>query len=356
MNQQKILFVDRDGTIIIEPADQQIDTLEKLNFLSGVIPALLSLSKAGYRLVMISNQDGLGTSSFPQADFDAPHQLMLRILNSQGIYFDNILICPHKPAENCDCRKPKLGLVKDYLIEQTIDRENSYVIGDRESDVGLARNMGIQGIHLGSQGTPDWQSIINAILTKPRIGKIHRKTKETDITVTVNLDQQNDIQVNSGIGFFDHMLEQLAKHGGFGLSVSVLGDLHIDEHHTVEDTALAIGAALRKALGDKLGIARYGFVLPMDEALAQVALDLSGRAFFKFDGQFNRERVGELSTELIPHFFHSLADSLQANLHISVSGENTHHMIEAMFKATGRTLRQAINKVDSSLPSTKGVL
>lgn len=356
MTQQKILFIDRDGTLIIEPCDQQIDSVEKLAFIPGVIPALLQLKVAGYVFVMVSNQDGLGTDSLPQERFDLPHQLMLRIFESQGIHFENIHICPHKPEENCDCRKPKLGLLLPYLTEQKIDRDHSWVIGDRETDVQLAHNLGIRGIHFGQENALTWAEVVQRILSRPRAATITRKTKETKVNITVDLDQPDHIHVETGIGFFDHMLEQLAKHGGFSLSVSVQGDLHIDEHHTVEDTAITLGEALRKALGDKLGIGRYGFLLPMDETLVQVALDLSGRAYFVFHGTFTRERVGDLATELVPHFFHSLAESLKATLHIDVKGENTHHMVESIFKGVGRALRQAIVKIDMGLPSTKGVL
>ena len=240
----------------------------------------------------------------------------------------------------------------DYLRDQNWDRENSYVIGDRESDVQLAQNMGITGIKFSH----NWREITQRLLEKPRVASLIRKTNETDIAVTVNLDNADEVNIQTGLGFFDHMLEQLAKHGGFSLAVSVKGDLHIDDHHTVEDTAITIGEALRKALGDKLGIGRYGFLLPMDESQAKVALDLSGRSYFVFEGKFEREVVGELSTELVPHFFRSFSEGLKANLHIDIKGENTHHMVEAIFKGVGRSLRQAIQKQSDTLPSTKGVL
>jgi imidazoleglycerol-phosphate dehydratase/histidinol-phosphatase len=355
MQKSKILFIDRDGTLIQEPLDQQIDSISKLDFIPGVIPSLLTLKEAGYTFVMISNQDGLGTDSFPTSDFLVPHELMLRIFLSQGIRFEDIRICPHKPDERCDCRKPKLGLIQDYLIEQKIDRENSFVIGDRESDLELAKNMGISGICIDDQnGT--WKNITETILARARTATCSRKTNETSIEVSVNLDSQEPINVKTEIGFFTHMLEQLAKHGGFALTLSVKGDQHIDDHHTVEDTAIALGEAIRKALGDKWGIGRYGFVLPMDESLAQVALDFSGRSYCIFNGKFNREKVGDLSTELVPHFFQSFAEGLKANLNIRIEGENSHHMIEAIFKGVGRSLRQAIQKNDKGLPSTKGVL
>ncbi|MFA6037222.1 MAG: bifunctional histidinol-phosphatase/imidazoleglycerol-phosphate dehydratase HisB [Legionellales bacterium] len=354
MSNIKYLFIDRDGTIIHEPADYQIDSLEKLSLEPGVIPALLQLQQAGYKLIMVSNQDGLGTESFPQAHFDAPHEMLMNILTSQGVKFDDIKICPHKPDDHCQCRKPNLGLVRDYLKNNTMDFKHSYVIGDRQTDHELANNMGIHYIAYDKKNT--WSEIVKQLLTKDRIAHVVRKTKETQIDVQVNLDNGNPMHIKSGIGFFDHMLEQLSKHSGIGITLEVSGDLHIDEHHTIEDTALALGQALREALGDKLGIARYGFLLPMDEALTEVALDLSGRAFFVFDGKFPRENVGELATEMIPHFFRSLAEGLHATLHIKTSGENTHHMVESMFKGVGRTLKQAVNKQGFDLPSTKGSL
>ncbi|HEV2614241.1 MAG TPA: bifunctional histidinol-phosphatase/imidazoleglycerol-phosphate dehydratase HisB [Gammaproteobacteria bacterium] len=349
---RKILFIDRDGTLINEPEDFQIDSIEKLVFLQDVFDSLLKLKKAGFSFVMVSNQDGLGTPSLPLDNFNPPHELMLRIFESQGIVFESVRICPHKSVDNCDCRKPKIGLLLDYLRDQTIDRDNSYVIGDRETDIQLAQNLGITGIKYNN----NWLEITRSILEKPRTATIIRKTKETAITVELDLDGPGEIFINTGIGFFDHMLEQLAKHGDFGLTVKVEGDLHIDDHHTVEDTAITIGEALKKALGDKLGIGRYGFLLPMDEALVQVALDLSGRSYLVFNANFARESVGDLSTELVQHFFRSFSEGLKANLHIEVKGENTHHMIESVFKGVGRTLRQAIEKRGDTLPSTKGVL
>jgi imidazoleglycerol-phosphate dehydratase/histidinol-phosphatase len=354
MSNIKYLFIDRDGTIINEPSDYQIDSLEKLNLEPGVIPALLQLQQAGFKLIMVSNQDGLGTQSFPQTHFDAPHQMLMNILTSQGIHFDDIKICPHKPEDHCQCRKPNIGLVLDYLKSNTIDFNHSYVIGDRKTDHELADNMGIQYIPYNKSHT--WSDISKKLLTQNRVAHVVRKTKETHIDVQVNLDNPNPIVIKTGIGFFDHMLEQLAKHSGISITLEVGGDLHIDEHHTVEDTALALGQALREALGDKLGIARYGFLLPMDEALTEVALDLSGRSFFVFNGNFMRENVGELSTEMIPHFFRSLAEGLHATLHIETTGENTHHMVESMFKGVGRTLKQAVAKQGFDLPSTKGTL
>lgn len=356
MNQQKILFLDRDGTLIVEPLDQQIDSLEKLQFVPDVIPALLRLKQAGFCFVMISNQDGLGTESFAEDKFIGPQQFMLDLLASQGITFEAIRICPHFAKDNCDCRKPKVGLLLDYLSSQIINREQSYVIGDRFSDLQLAKNMGISGIQIGAEGTQNWNEITNAILGRARKSIIFRKTNETDITITVDLDNTDLLAINTGIPFFDHMLNQLAQHGKFGLSAKVQGDLNVDDHHTVEDTALALGQALCKALGNKCGIGRYGFVLPMDEAIAQVALDICGRPYFSFEGKFTQDKIGTLSTECVPHFFRSFSQALGAALHIKMVGENTHHMVESIFKAVGRSLRQAITIESNQIPSTKGVL
>lgn len=356
MRQKKILFIDRDGTLINEPEDKQIDSLEKLIFLPDVFISLLRLKEAGFRFVMVTNQDGLGRPTFPQEHFDIPHQMMLRIFESQGIIFDDVRVCPHRLADNCECRKPKVGLLLDYLASQLIDRQHSYVIGDRVTDLELAQNMGIAGIRYGEKPTETWQAVTDKILFNYRCAKVTRITKETTITLDINLDKQDDIHIDTGIAFFDHMLEQLAKHSGFSLSLTVKGDLKVDDHHTVEDTAIALGEAIRQALGDKLGIGRYGYVLPMDESIAQVTIDLSGRSYFVFKGQFTRERINDFSTELVPHFFRSFSDSLKATLHIDVQGENSHHMVESIFKAVGRALRQAIAKNDVGLPSTKGLL
>jgi imidazoleglycerol-phosphate dehydratase / histidinol-phosphatase len=358
MSTQRVLFIDRDGTLIVEPADKQIDSLQKLRLVPDVISALQRLRDAGYTLVMVSNQDGLGTASFPEPAFREPHEFLRELLASQGITFAAEFICPHTPADGCSCRKPKTGLLDDYLREHPMDKQHSYVIGDRETDLELARNLGIQGIRVRTEGTPGdtWPEIVARLTSTARVASVVRKTKETDIKVDVNLDRESPIHIETGLGFFDHMLEQIAKHGGFSLQLSCKGDLHIDEHHTVEDCALALGQALKQALGDKRGIHRYGFLLPMDEALAQVAIDLSGRPYFVFEGQFGRDSVGQLPTELVPHFFRSLAETLGAAINIKVNGENTHHMIEACFKGVGRTLRQAFRITDTELPSTKGAL
>jgi imidazoleglycerol-phosphate dehydratase/histidinol-phosphatase len=355
---QAVLFLDRDGTLIEEPPDEQIDSLQKLELVPDTIPALLKLRDAGYRFVMVSNQDGLGTPRFPEASFREPQEFLLKLLESQGIRFDAICICPHFAADNCACRKPKTGLLQDYLQRTRIDPERSYVIGDRDTDLQLARNLGIRGLRLRGTRTPgmSWNEVVAQLTSQRRTATVTRKTKETDIEVAVNLDSESPLHVSTGLGFFDHMLEQIAKHGGFSLQLTCKGDLHIDEHHTVEDCALALGDALRQALGDKRGIARYGFVLPMDEALAQVAIDLSGRPYFVFEGTFGRDQVGQLPTELVPHFFRSLGEKLGASINMQVQGENTHHMIEACFKCMGRALRQAFAITGRELPSTKGTL
>ncbi len=352
---RRIAFIDRDGTIIEEPADEQIDAYEKLRFVAGVIPALLRLQGAGYELVMVSNQDGLGSPRFPRESFEGPHRLMMQVLESQGIVFREVLIDPSLPEENSPNRKPGVGMVLHYLRDRSVDLANSVVIGDRESDLRFADNLGARGYRLGP-GHDDWDGIVRQILASPREVEVERATRETKIRVRVDLDRADEPVAATGLGFFDHMLEQLGKHGGFTLAVSCAGDLHIDEHHTVEDTALALGQALRQALGDKRGIARYGFTLPMDEALATAALDFSGRPYFVFEGVFPRERVGELPTELVPHFFRSLCESAGLNLHLAVKGDNAHHMVEACFKAVARALRQAVRRDGEALPSTKGAL
>lgn len=353
---KKVLFVDRDGTLIEEPPDEQVDSLEKVRWLPDVFASLQRLVAAGFRLVMVTNQDGLGTASFPREQFQAPHDFVLDTLASQGITFDAICICPHRPDDACDCRKPKPGHVSEYLAANTIDLAGSAVIGDRLTDLQLAENLGVRGLRVRRDGPPSetWPAVTRELLA--RRAHYERKTRETDIRIDVDLDAEAPIHIDSGQGFFNHMLEQLAKHGGFSLQLACKGDLDIDEHHTVEDCALALGAALRQALGDKRGIARYGFLLPMDEARVQVAIDLSGRPYAVFEGRFGRSEVGGLPTEMIPHFFRSLAETLGAALHISVTGENTHHMVEACFKGVGRALRQAIRREGVELPSTKGVL
>ncbi len=354
----RILFIDRDGTLIEEPDDCQVDALSKVRLVEGVIPALLELRDNGYRFVMVSNQDGLGTSAFPEPQFRECQDYVLALFESQGITFDAVFICPHTADDGCECRKPRAGLLTAFLAGNDIDLAASAVIGDRRTDLELAERIGVRGflIEEGGAWQSSWAGIVDSLCHADRQAQIDRQTKETTITVAVNLDAESPISVSTGIGFYDHMLEQVAKHGGFSMVVQCAGDLEIDDHHTVEDTAICLGEALRKALGNKLGIGRYGFVVPMDESEAKVSLDLSGRGRFVFEGEFPRERVGELSTEMVQHFFRTLADALGAALHVQVTGENAHHMVEACFKSVGRALRQAIHQQGTALPSTKGTL
>jgi imidazoleglycerol-phosphate dehydratase / histidinol-phosphatase len=350
------LFIDRDGTLVEEPPDEQVDSLEKVRFMPGVFAALADLTRHGYRLVLVTNQDGLGTDSFPQQAFEQPQQFILETLRSQGIELDAVFVCPHFKSDGCGCRKPNTGLVAEYIRASGVDLSCSAVVGDRDTDLQFAANLGVRGVRVRRHGSPDetWPAVVQTLTA--RRAHVERRTRETAIDLRVNLDEPSPIRIATGIGFFDHMLEQLAKHGGFALELTCKGDLEIDEHHTVEDCALALGQALRQALGSKVGIARYGFLLAMDEAQAQVAIDLSGRAFAQFSGHFNREAVGGLPTELVPHFFRSLAESLGAAVHVSITGENSHHMIEGCFKGVGRALRQALRRESRELPSTKGVL
>ncbi len=356
----KYLFIDRDGTLIEEPEDFQVDRLDKVRLVPNVIPALLKLQAAGYQLIMVTNQDGLGTDSFPQQDFEGPHNLMLSILNTQGIHFAAEHIDPHFEHDNAPTRKPGIGMLLPYLQSGDMDFQRSAVIGDRQTDMQLADNLGIQGFLL-STDQHDWPSIVHQLLHQPRTASIKRKTNETNIDIAVDLDTSQPVKISTGIGFFDHMLEQLAMHGGFAATVQADGDLHIDEHHTVEDVALALGQALDQALGDRRGIGRYGFTLPMDESQARVAVDLSGRPYFVLKGHLPDTQIGGLSTEMVKHFFHSLAQTLRAAIHIHIEGENSHHQVEAMFKGVGRALRPALNHDNShgtgnSVPSSKGVL
>lgn len=377
MSATPILFVDRDGTLIEEPADFQIDAYEKLRFVAGVIPALLKLRDAGWQFVIVSNQDGLGTESYPRAAFQGPHELMMQVFTSQGIVFRDVLIDTSFPDEHSPNRKPGIGMMLPYLQDRGIDWARSAMVGDRPTDIQFADNLKIRGFQLKSAqfgGDWDWAGIAHALADAPRQARVHRVTKETDITVTLDLDRSAEPRIHTGLPFFDHMLEQLGKHGGIALEIEAKGDLQIDEHHTVEDTGLALGQALREALGDKRGIGRYGFdpaatpwqqtgavpcagfTLPMDETLASAALDFSGRPYCVFDGTFRRERVGDLPTELVPHFFRSLCDASGLNLHLRVRGDNDHHQVEACFKALARALGQAVRRQGTALPSTKGAL
>ncbi|QJD67569.1 bifunctional histidinol-phosphatase/imidazoleglycerol-phosphate dehydratase HisB [Xanthomonas campestris pv. badrii] len=372
-----ILFVDRDGTLITEPADYQIDAYEKLRFVDNVIPAMLKLRDAGYQFVIVSNQDGLGSESYPRAAFDGPNNLMLQIFASQGIEFREVLIDCSWPADNAPTRKPGVGLMLPYLQDRNIDWARSAMVGDRLTDIQFAQNLNIRGFQLRTDefgGEWDWPGIAHELADAPRRAVVQRNTKETRIRVELDLDRVAEPHTATGLPFFDHMLEQIGKHGGFALDIRADGDLHIDEHHTIEDTGLALGQALREALGNKRGIGRYGFdppespwlaagegahhgfTLPMDETIASAALDFSGRPYFVFEGDFKRERVGDMPTELVPHFFRSICDASGLNLHLSVRGDNDHHKVEACFKALARALRQAIRREGTALPSTKGAL
>jgi imidazoleglycerol-phosphate dehydratase/histidinol-phosphatase len=355
---RKILFVDRDGTLIKEPDDFQVDQLEKVRLVEGAITALHRLRRFGYSLVMVSNQDGMGTPSFPRDRFTEVQSFVLDIFASQGVIFDDILICPHVPTDHCACRKPRTGLLIKYLKDRLIDWDRSAVIGDRQTDIELAQAIGVRCFHLKSGGGSwIWDKIADELILKPRSATIERRTKETQISISVNLDGSGESHVETGLGFFDHMLEQLARHSNINLSVKLSGDLHIDDHHSIEDSGIALGEALRKALSDKRGIGRYGFSLPMDECRAEALIDLSGRSFTKIEIPFTVERIGHLATEMIPHFFTSFAHAAGMNLHLTVTPGNNHHMAEASFKAVARALRQAVARTDSwDLPTTKGLL
>ena len=362
---KKVLFIDRDGTLIVEPPDEQIDSLEKLEFVPGAITTMSRIAKQlDFELVMVTNQDGLGTDSFPEKDFWPAQNKMLQTLAGEGVVFDDILIDRSFPADNAPTRKPRTGLLTKYL-QGDYDLANSYVIGDRATDVKLARNLGVKAIYLSNDKnvaadfkTCKWAEIFEYLYNSDRIATIARKTNETDIILRINLNGAGKNQIDTGIGFLDHMLNLFAAHSGCDLELTARGDLAVDEHHTVEDIALALGEGLLKALGDKKGIERYGFLLPMDESLAQVALDFSGRREFLWECEFKREYVGKMPTELFRHFFKSFSDAAACNLHIKATGENQHHKIESIFKAVGRAVKMAVRRDPEQrlIPSTKGVL
>ncbi len=348
-NSTKVAFIDRDGTLIYEPPDtKQVDSVEKLQILPGVISSLTTLTNQGYKLVMASNQDGLGTKSFPDKAFREVQSKLIKDLGQNGIIFDEIFICPHFERDKCGCRKPKIGLLKKFLRQNFIDFEKSFAVGDRDSDKKFAQNIGIKSY------------IMTTNSTFPRIASVERNTKETQNFVQCNLDGQGNFSIDTGVNFFNHMLEQFSTHSLIDLTIKAKGDLQIDNHHTIEDVGLALGQTLFQSLGNRRGIKRYGFLLPMDDTLAEVAIDLGGRPYLVFNCEFKREKVGDLPTEMIEHFFRSLAETLKANIHINVKySRNEHHKIEAIFKAFAKAMRMAADldfrQIDV-LPSTKGLL
>lgn len=358
MMAQRLLFIDRDGTLIREPADEQVDSVDKLAFVPGVMRHLGFICQhLDFRLVLVTNQDGLGTDSFPEDTFWPVHNLMIRTLESEGIVFYKQHIDRHFPSDHSPMRKPGIGMLTEYMDEAAYDLQHSWVIGDRDTDAQLAEHLGCRSLIIGRDGM-DWQRVAEILFAGERVAEVHRKTHETDVYVRLNVDGTGKSDIHTGLGFFDHMLEQIARHGMMDLTVHTQGDLHVDEHHTIEDTALTLGECLHQALGSKRGIERYGFCLPMDDSLCQVALDFGGRPWLVWDATFHREKVGEMPTEMFYHFFKSFSDAAKINLNIKASGENEHHKIEGIFKALARSLRQAVRRdvYHYELPSTKGIL
>lgn len=361
---KKVLFIDRDGTLVIEPPlDFQLDSLEKLEYYPEVFQWLSRIAnELDYELVMVTNQDGLGTVSFPESDFWPAQNKIIQSFENENIHFSAIKIDKSFPEEESPNRKPRTGLLQEYIYGN-YDMSQSYVIGDRESDMDLAINLKSQGIFIGEVSdkavlnTTSWQTIYEFLKAKPRKVKLQRKTKETEIEVEINLDGGGQSNISTGLGFFDHMLEQIAKHGDLDLSVEVKGDLEVDEHHSIEDVAIVLGEAFLQALGSKKGIERYGFLLPMDDCLVQVALDFGGRPWFIWDAEFKREKIGEMPTEMFLHFFKSFSDAAKCNLNVKAEGQNEHHKIEAIFKAFAKSIKMAVNQTNGfSIPSTKGSL
>jgi imidazoleglycerol-phosphate dehydratase/histidinol-phosphatase len=360
----KVLFIDRDGTIIVEPADKQLDSFDKLEFMPGVITALAMISKeTDYELVMVTNQDGLGSDSFPERTFWPVHNKLISILDGEGVIFKEVFIDRTLPEEKSPTRKPGTALLSRYLATG-IDLSASFVIGDRLTDLQFATNLGCKAIFISREiseaailSTDDWNDVYRYLRFLPRVSSVKRKTSETKIEVGINLDGTGKSNIGTGIGFFDHLLEQISKHSGVDLTIKAVGDITRDEHHTIEDVAIAFGEALSKALGKKIGIERYAFVLPMDDCLAQVAIDLGGRSWLVWEAGFLREKIGNISTEMFSHFFRSFCDAAKCNINIKAEGENEHHKIEAVFKSFGRTLGLAVRKTgNSGIPSTKGSL
>lgn len=358
MKPQRLLFIDRDGTLIEEPADEQIDSFDKLRFVKGVLRNLSFIcNKLDFRLVMVSNQDGMGTDSFPEETFWPVHNFVLRTLEGEGIVFDDQLIDRHFPEDNSPMRKPGIGMLMEYINNPEYDLANSYVIGDRDTDRQLAENLGCKALILGHDGVT-WDKIAEILFAGERIAEYSRKTNETDIYVKLNIDGTGKCDISTGLGFFDHMLEQIGRHGMMDLTVHTDGDLNVDEHHTIEDTAIAIGECLANALGDKRGIERYGYCLPMDDCTCLVTLDFGGRPWINWHVDFHREKIGDVPTEMFFHFFKSLSDSARMNIDIRAEGENEHHKIEGVFKAMARAIRMAVHRdiFHYELPSTKGML
>ena len=374
---RKVLFLDRDGTLIIEPPDTyQVDSLEKLEFYPKVIRNLYQIaSRLNYELVMVSNQDGLGSEQYPRETFDAVQKLVLSTFRNEGIHFQNILIDPSKPEDNSPNRKPRTGMLRHYL-EGNYDLANSFVIGDRITDIELAHNLGANGILLSEDHkvkkeishknfketckfiSSDWDAVTRYLFSVHRQAKVSRRTGETDVLVILQIDGEGKANINTGIGFYDHMLEQIARHSGINLTIEAKGDIHVDKHHTIEDTALVLGEAFYKALGNKMGIERYGFVLPMDDSLATVAIDFGGRPWLEWDAEFKRERIGEMPAEMFFHLFKSFTDTAKCNLFVRAEGSNEHHKIESIFKAFAKAIKMAVRQdpFQYKLPSTKGVL
>lgn len=354
---KKVLFIDRDGTIIVEPEDEQVDTVGKFRFLPKAISSLAFIRQhTDYELVMVTNQDGLGTPAYPQDVFEQLQSLMLETLKGEGVEFDAIHIDKSFPEDNLPTRKPGIGMLTQYL-NGDYDLQNSYVIGDRQTDAQLATNLGCKSLIIGTD-VDGWEKITEIVYAGQRTAEVVRTTKETDISIKVNLDGTGKSNISTGLGFFDHMLEQISKHGNIDLDIHVTGDLNVDEHHTIEDTGIALGECILKALGDKRGIQRYGYLLPMDDCLCQVALDFGGRAWLVWDAEFRREKVGDMPTEMFLHFFKSFSDAAKMNLNIKAEGDNEHHKIEGIFKALGKSIKMATRRDihNFQLPSSKGIL
>lgn len=358
MKPKRILFIDRDGTLIEEPEDEQVDSFGKLKFVKGVFKNLGFIrSKLDFRFVMVSNQDGLGTASFPESAFLPVHRFVLDTFAGEGIDFDDILIDRHFPEDNSPCRKPGTGMLEKYIDNPDYDLAGSFVIGDRDTDRQLAENLGCRALILGKDGI-DWEKIAEILFAGERKASVRRVTRETDIKVDLNVDGDGCCDISTGICFFDHMLEQIGRHGKMNLSVKAKGDLVVDEHHTIEDTAIVLGECIKKALGDKRGIERYGYCLPMDDCLCQVAIDFGGRPWLVWHADFKREKIGDMPTEMFLHFFKSFSDAAGMNINIKAEGCNEHHKIESIFKAFARALRMAVKRDVShfELPTTKGLL